>query len=249
MSCSVYSKVLAPSAALTWTISLLATIPTVDGSLIGNTIFLVYLLASIPFLHSLHLIRMTAWLLLPLAIPLFFVHGILNPSYSSNSTIGGFVPIRIQGLRYAAITSVHLGMVAMAFVIWKYVDRRHALVFFQRIHLPDKCLILLMVATSSMELLSERSRAVFLAQQARGVKWSGSLLSRFASFPRLLIPVVTASIVEGLQRGTIMEHRGLGSVKMRVPDRWADGYSSLTVVTATLTIAPAILGWLIYLLT
>jgi energy-coupling factor transporter transmembrane protein EcfT len=137
-------------------------------------------------------------------------------------------------------------LIATAFVFWRYVDRRHALVFFKRLGIPTKGLVLLVVAQSSVELLLERARAVYLAQQARGIDWRGGIFSRFTALPRLLVPVVTAALVEGAHRGLIMEQRGLGSEILILPKRWSESYPPLALGPAVMAAIPAGVAWLLF---
>jgi len=153
---------------------------------------------------------------LPLAVPLLAIHGVLNPHFRADHLLWGILPIRSAGIEFAVVISARLFLFAAAMAIWRYTVASQVIGFFQRLGLPSTLITVFAVASSSIGVVQQRGRAVYLAQQARGIDFRASVLSRITGLPKLVIPVAVATIVEGTERGVAMESRGLGSGPWRL---------------------------------
>lgn len=152
------------------------------------------------------LVRVT----LPLAIPLLAIHGVLNPQFRPDLWLLGFIPIRGAGVAFATSISARLFLVAAAMTVWRQTAGSQVISFFQRLGLPSAVITVFALATSSVSVVQQRGRSVYLAQQARGINFRASVLSRVVGLPKLVIPVAVATLVESAERGVAMESRGLG---------------------------------------
>jgi len=177
---------------------------------------------------------------LPLAAGLLVVHGVVNPSFPSTVTWFGWFHLRESGLSYAVTLSGRLCIIAAGLLLWRYTKRTHVLAFFQSIGIPTRALCMLAIAGTSLSLFASRGRAVQLAQQARGLDLKATLLARFVALPRLVVPVVTASLIDAEHRGVLMEHRGFGRQGLVLPDRWTATAPATTVSKVLIALLPPI---------
>ena len=182
---------------------------------------------------------------LPVVLPLLAIHGILNPHFRADRYLWDFVPLRAAGTEFAAVISARLFLVAAAMAIWRYTNGSQVIGFFYRIGLPPALIAVVAMATSSIDIVQQKARAVFLAQQARGIDLRVTFASRVASLPKLVVPVAVATIVDSSERGAIMENRGVGSGPWRL-QCWYLPPSTGTVIveatTALLALAPLALA-------
>lgn len=155
---------------------------------------------------------------LPLAVPLLLIHGVLNPQFPADRAIWSGVPIRTEGFTFATVISSRLLIAAAAMSIWRYTKGTEVIGFCNRLGLPPLFITGIAVSIASVALVQRKANAVYLAQQARGMRLRGSLLRRALSLPKLVIPVAVATIVEGSERGAVIESRGLGSGKWQLDD-------------------------------
>jgi len=212
-----------PAAALSWMVGLSACFAGMNSWWGGICALFIALLAAGFATKTLTLLSALSWLLLPVALPLFVIHGVLNPGFPVTEHFGG-LPIRSAGLSFAMLTSSRLGLIALACMLWRFVDWRHALLFLQRLGIPMWFLVPLIVANSTIDILRDRARAVYIAQQARGTSFHGNFLSRAAAFSGLFIPIIVSALIESAHRGAIMEQRGFGYSTLRFPERWNTDY-------------------------
>lgn len=148
---------------------------------------------------------------LPLAVPLFLIHGILNPQFSASRVLWEHVSLRFDGFTFAMVISARLLLVAASMSIWRYTSGTQVIGFFNHVGFPPLMITEVSVAIASIELVQRKAHAVYLAQQARGIRLRGNPVKRALNLPRLVIPVAVATIVEGSERGVVIESRGLGS--------------------------------------
>jgi energy-coupling factor transporter transmembrane protein EcfT len=153
---------------------------------------------------------------LPLVFPLLGIHGILNPHFPADCLLWGCIPLRSAGAAFAVVIASRLLLVAAAMAVWRYTVGYQVIGYFHRVGLPSAVITGFAVATSSIEVVQQKGRAVYLAQQARGINLRASFSARVASLPKLVIPVAVATIVESGERGIMMESRGLGSGPWRL---------------------------------
>lgn len=158
---------------------------------------------------------------LPLAVPLVLIHGFLNPQFPVDHRWILHIPIRAEGIAFAGVVSARLLLVAASMAIWRYTTGTSVIGFFTRLRLPPTAIAGITVAISSVELVQRKARAVYLAQQARGYDFRANLRARIVGLPKLIIPVVAATLVEGSERGATMENRGLGSGRWHLPNWYA----------------------------
>lgn len=145
--------------------------------------------------------------IIPFSIPLLIMHGILNPQFPITSTILG-VPLRSQGLAYAAATVAWIGSWTTLFFAWIAVPDGELIWSLHRLGIPRQGLTLVMFTQMSIQIVRRRVSSVLLAQRSRGIRTTGPLVSRLLALQALALPVVTSTISEADKRGAFLESRG-----------------------------------------
>ena len=154
---------------------------------------------------------------LPLLLPLGLIHGLINPAFVADHYLFEWVPIRSSGLYFALLIGLRVFILTTIVAIWREVDRDDLFRFSVYIGLPLPVVIMTAVATAVLCSIAMRVHAVYLAQQARGIAAGPDWLSRIRALPTIILPVVTATLIEGSARGSVMRNRGLGSGQLTRP--------------------------------
>lgn len=159
--------------------------------------------------------KMTLLWILPIALPLLVIHGIINPSFDITVYAAAYIPIRIDGLTFASTLSLKLGLFTLAVAIWKNISRESAFAKFLSVRwIPYWMVIVIMQSISLVDHVSRRSESIFLAQQARGIQVRGSFISRIKALPKIIIPLIASTLVESDERATALGSRGFGAARL-----------------------------------
>lgn len=161
--------------------------------------------------------RIALEITLPFALPLAVVHGILNPYYSASWHLFGWVPLRPDGFFYSLFISLRILILSTAAVAWRFVDADRLMREAVHAGLPRSVIVTLSVAIATMRVVPAKIKAVYLAQQARGMPSGPGLGARIRALPSVVIPVIVATLVDGSSRGTLMLNRGLGTTAFNMP--------------------------------
>lgn len=153
----------------------------------------------------------------PFVFPLLGIHSFLNAGFPETSRLLGFITFRHEGLIFATLVSLRIFTFTIALVAWRYVDRERLFSDAIKAKIPLNVLVLLAVATSTIRSISEKGKAVYTAQQARGIPAGPGVIARFLSLPAVILPVVTSTILDGARRGGQMKNRGLGTTMVAPP--------------------------------
>lgn len=154
---------------------------------------------------------------LPFVFPLLGIHSFLNAGFPETSRLLGLIPFKHEGLIFATLVSLRILTFTIALVAWRYVDREKLFSDAIKARIPLNVLVLLAVATSTIRSVAEKGKAVYIAQQARGIPAGPGVIARFLSLPAVILPVVTSTILDGARRGSQMKNRGLGTTVVSLP--------------------------------
>ena len=158
-------------------------------------------------------------LLLPFAIPLLIMHGVLNRQFAVTSYLFDLVPIRFNGAEFAVSTLSRLSPMIAASMMFFDVDRGRFVDWLISLRFPVWLYVPAVQAVAISNLLARRVQRVLLAQQARGIAVGPGLYLRVRALPRIIIPVVTSLILEIDPRTYSLVARGFGRGPMASPSQ------------------------------
>lgn len=144
--------------------------------------------------------------LLPLAIALFVIHGVLIER--EDMIDHGFISVSPAGLNY--MFSILVRVAALLTVSLLFVTTTHPAILLKALDshgIPPGIAYLISSPLLLIEPFSARARAIRDAQQARGLDLTGSWTARAKAFPALLIPLVTLALSDLDQRASVLDGR------------------------------------------
>ncbi len=189
----------------------LATIILVDGWEILWLFWALQIALTSIATRSGHVIRVALALSLPFTIPLLIIHGILNPEYAETYSVFEFMPIRSQGLEFAATIGGRLAVVSAVGISAASVRMLDGIRLAIQLGCPRSIVLSFAMSLSLLKEVRRRAGGAYEAQQSRGMPVRSSVIRRALTLPTLVIPIVVSSIVDGFQRARLLEVRGLGS--------------------------------------
>lgn len=208
---------IAPAVAFAWTLVCVAGVVLFRSVPELGWFTLCILTLTSVCTRGLSIPRIALELTVPFALPLAVVHGVLNPQFAVSDHFLGYIPLRPSGLGYSLFISLRILVLSSAAVMWRFVDADRLMREAVHIGLPRSAVVTLAVALATMRIVPNKIKAVYLAQQARGMPSGPGLSARIRALPSVVIPVIVATILEGASRGTLMISRGLGSAAFRMP--------------------------------
>ncbi len=161
--------------------------------------------------------------LLPFAIFLFVIHGVLIERH--DSVDHGLVSVSPQGVAY--MLQILVRVAALLAVSMLFVTTTHPAVLLKALDshgISPGIAYLIASPLLLLEPFSARARAIREAQQARGLDLNGSWKARVKAFPALLIPLVTLALSDLDHRASVLDGRAFRAKPFRVvldapPDR------------------------------
>jgi energy-coupling factor transport system permease protein len=154
----------------------------------------------------------------PFVIPLIIVHGMINPTFPAAFHVGDLLPIRTEGILYALSVSCKIFILTAAVVSWKGIEPERLMSDAIKLHVPDNLVIIVAISTAIIHTITARIKAVYLAQQARGIAAGPGFFARLRALPAVILPVITSTLLEAHARGTLMANRGLGTTRIALLD-------------------------------
>ncbi len=151
---------------------------------------------------------------IPFAIPLFIMHGVLNPSFEVTQHWLDVIPLRYGGFEYAGVVSLRVALVTVVAATLLHVDRDLLWGSLVAWRIPLPLLVVAAQGMSTMGYLVRRSRAIYLAQRARGIAVGPSFMTRLRVLPTVVIPLIVSTLVDAHIRATALVNRGMGSGEM-----------------------------------
>lgn len=151
---------------------------------------------------------------IPFAIPLFIMHGVLNPSFEVTQYWLEVIPLRYGGFEYGVIISLRVALVTVVAATLLHVDRDSLWKSLVAWRVPLPLLVVAAQGMSTMGYLVRRSRAIYLAQRARGIAVGPGFMTRLRVLPTVVIPLIVSTLVDAHIRATALVNRGMGSGEM-----------------------------------
>ena len=151
-------------------------------------------------------VRLGALICAPLWILLFIMHGVLGEE--PDRIVAG-LSLSESGLRWALTQGLRLGAIITASLAFatSFDPNRFLQAAIDRKWRFD--LSFLLVATlDAAERLGAQARRVREAQRARGLKVTGTLVTRIRAVPALALPVMLIALTEADDRALALETRG-----------------------------------------
>ena len=153
--------------------------------------------------------------LLCLTAPIMLIHSVLNPQFPITGRLLGFIPFRLGGATYSAMLSLRLTILFLSMCLWFAAAPSDVLATAVTLRLPTPIVLLIAIAASMILSIRRRIENVILAQESRGMRTSGSLVHRFRSLARLVLPVAVNTIAEAHDRGNHLEMSGFEKARLR----------------------------------
>ncbi len=156
--------------------------------------------------------RLIAWTV-PFVLPLIVVHGVLNAQFPITSWWLDTIPIRSAGLAFGSALAVRVLLFSVVAAHWLLVDRDTMVEALLRLRLPTPLIMMALQGFVMGRLVQDRIQAIHLAQRARGIPVSASLVQRIMSIPALLVPVVVGTFIEAEARVSVLLAHGYGRLE------------------------------------
>lgn len=199
---------------------------------VGFTVLAVSLARSLRLLGT--VLRFSA----PFVIPIVLIHAVLNPQYQATLKILNLVPFRLDGFLFGLVVSLRVTVIFVLGVMWSLVDRDKIISDLIRLGAPTPVLIITAQAVAVAGQIPRRARAIYDAQQARGIKVGPGILTRASALPKVMIPLFVAIINDADVRSSVMATRGFGSGPVPVWDPividrtvWISGAVAIGILT------------------
>lgn len=148
---------------------------------------------------------------IPISVMLFIIQGLYSPQNHTYIADWGFAKVGLEGLLYGAKILVTLLVFLGSFYLFNKTIYSGRLSATLTAHGVNRRLIYLLLA--SLNIVPEMQRQIKVvrqAQEARGLRTTGSLVSRVKAFVPLIGPVVLSSLINAQERGMALELKGLG---------------------------------------
>ncbi|MBU0584428.1 MAG: energy-coupling factor transporter transmembrane protein EcfT [Alphaproteobacteria bacterium] len=160
-------------------------------------------------------VRRLLFTLLPFAIALFVIHGLLIER--ADTIDYGLFSLSADGLGYMGRILVRVA--ALLTVSMLFVTTTHPAILLKALDshgVPPGIAYLISSPLLLLEPFSTRARAIRDAQQARGLDLNGSWRARAKAFPALLIPLVTLALSDLDHRASVLDGRAFRARPFRV---------------------------------
>lgn len=151
-------------------------------------------------------VKRLVFTLLPLAIALFVIHGVLIERHDTIDH--GLISISPEGLAYMAHILVRVAALLAASML--FVTTTHPAILLKALDshgISPGIAYLIASPLLLLEPFSARARAIRDAQQARGLDLTGTWKARVTAFPALLIPLVTLALSDLDHRASVLDGR------------------------------------------
>lgn len=196
-----------------------------------------YFILVISLARSLHLMISVFRLSIPFVIPIMLIHSILNPQYQVTFEFFNVIPFRLDGFNFGLGISLRVVEIVVVGAMWFSVDRDKIISDLIRLGTPLPVLIVTAQAVAVAGHIHRQARAIYDAQQARGIKVGPGFLARASALPKVMIPLFVAVINDADMRSSIMATRGFGSgpVSVWTPivisrTVWIAGFAAIAIV-------------------
>jgi energy-coupling factor transporter transmembrane protein EcfT len=226
------------------------------GSLVGivlvflkpdvNDIFFIgiSLIINVVTTKSLEPIAIFIKLSLPIIIPLFIIHTIINPTFPSTNELFGILPFRPEGLAFSIHIMRQVSILFAISTMWFFVDRDYFLDWLISRKFPLFICAAFAQAIAIISLIERRGDSVYKAQQARGIQVGPNLIKKIKALPSVMLPVIATVINETDWRAIALVSRGFTCTKMSSPQvLFLEKFDSLKLTILTIPLLLKITLW------
>jgi energy-coupling factor transport system permease protein len=153
------------------------------------------------------LLRAVVPLVLPFALSVFIIQGIVQARGTPIFTLG-FISLKREGLLFATAATGRILVIISSFVLFALTTRPDTLMLslVQR-GVPTGLAYIIVATIQLVPRLRARAAAILDAQRARGLETGGNLLRRFRALVPLVVPLVLSSLVDVEERALAIEAR------------------------------------------
>lgn len=199
-----------PFTALGWTASALLAL-LVLGTLQGLGVYVVamFVYGMSAVKERRYIFTVAKWML-PFVVPLFLIHGVINPGFAETGRIAGLIPVRADGLSFASLVSLRVVAITFVASYWAAVPANHLVDAFIQWRAPLRLVVLASQAIAVGQYIGRRANQVLLAQRARGIPVGPGFLARARAFPTIIVPVISSALLDADVRAHCLVTRGLG---------------------------------------
>jgi energy-coupling factor transport system permease protein len=153
------------------------------------------------------LLRMSLRVILPFAVSVFLIQGLLWPG---GTPVFGFGPVSLkrEGLLFATAATGRILMVVSGFLWFALTTRPDRLMtsLAQR-GFPPSLAYIIVATIQIVPRFQARAATILDAQRARGLETSGRLIQRVRAIVPLVVPLILSSLVDVEERALAIDAR------------------------------------------
>ena len=158
------------------------------------------------------LLRAALVILLPIALSLFVIQGLLFPPTKTLPLSLGPITIWLDGLVFASLITVRLlVLTATVLLVLQTTHPADLILALTERGLPLGIGYVLLVSLQLVPDMSARATAILEAQRSRGLETKG-LLRRLRTLPALIGPLIVGALLDVEERAMALESRAFASV-------------------------------------
>jgi len=151
-----------------------------------------------------------------MVLPLFLVHGIVNPTFASSASFHG-IPWRSDGASYAALVGLRMALLFVVVGIWMGLQRSVTLALVAGSQMPAMVGLVLLQALLLSRVLARRVTKIRLAQKSRGLLRNGNLRQKATSAIAMVVPLIATTLMDAHDRGDAFARMGVGAARIVPP--------------------------------
>lgn len=144
----------------------------------------------------------------PFLISMFLINGFLWPNTTTTLWEWGRLHLSAEGLIFSAVVATRLVLVvAGSLLLFLTTHPADFVLGLEQIGLSHELAYLLLAVLSLLPRMYDRAQTITAAQQARGLRTSGSLSQRARALLPLLVPLVISALQDVEERAMALEAR------------------------------------------
>lgn len=156
------------------------------------------------------LLRAVLRTVLPFALSLFLIQGLLWPGGTPLVTLGP-ISLKSEGLAFALASTGRILQIVSGFVLLALSTRPDQLMAaLAERGAPASLSYIVLTSIQIVPHFQSKARAILDAQRSRGLETQGGLRARLRALRPLVVPLVLGSILDIEERAMALEARGFG---------------------------------------
>lgn len=156
-------------------------------------------------------------ILIPLLLPLIFIHSFLNSTYPNDNYLFGLLAYKSKGFSFSLDIASNLLVVTAVFFIFLSLNKDSILDWLIANRFPLLFCIVFCQSIAVTNLMQRKFQAIIDAQQARGISIpmsSINIIKRIFVLPSIILPAIATVLNETNFRITTLVSRGFASTRM-----------------------------------